>query len=372
MYVFKYFGDMNGLILFNAILYIFSFLGFFLIGLFLSNIRLNIKYAYLVAYILFIIAFLLLFIFWKVGWVIYVFSILYGFWNGSFWCANHSYELSQITKEKRDFYSSSVTLLKNVFTILIPFLISFVFLLQTKNANIDGYKIIFIVLPILYLSSFLFIKNLPAYFPQNVSVKNILSNLHPKEIYQNLFFVFSVQTTLVPKVILIIVTIYVLKTEVNIGIFQSLIWVISILITALLSTKRNEENRLKIMTFFAIFIFLNYIFLGWYITLLSLTVFTILDFILKPGFDISTTVYTMKYMGDLKKDHTMFLSKVIFRELVLVVGRLLFFIPFFMVINFYDFSLEQTMKYSLLYCGCIYILSVWFVFLEEKRLKIIA
>lgn len=368
IYVYKYFGSLNGLFLYNTIIYIFLFLGFVLISFIISWFKLNIKLWYYIAYLMFIIWFTMLYFWWKNEIIVYLFTFFFGIWSGSFRASNHYYEMSDIDVQKRDFYSSSVTLIKNIVTILVPFLISLVFIISDK-INFDGYKIMFLLMPLIYFTSIFYIKNLSTIFAKKIKFKDITKNFHIKELYVNLYYIFWVQTTFVPKLTLTILTIYILETEIKIWVYKGLLWLVSIFITAFLSTKRNESNRLKIMTIFAILIFINYIFLGFNMNFIWLLIYSIINYILSPGFDISRKVYYMKYMWTSKKTDWDYFPKIIFREFFLLIWRFLFLIPYLFFIKFSNFSLENLIKFWIFYCWIIYFFTVWIIYLQELKIK---
>jgi hypothetical protein len=70
-------------------------------------------------------------------------------------------------------------------------------------------------MPISFLSCLFFIHYLPNSIPQKTSIKEIFSYFHPKDVYQNLFFIFAAQAVSIPKVLLMILVIYILKTEIS-------------------------------------------------------------------------------------------------------------------------------------------------------------
>jgi hypothetical protein len=73
-------------------------------------------------------------------------------------------------------------------------------------------------------------------------------------------------------------------------------------------------------------------------------------------------------MGDISKDHDLFLSKIIFREFVFIAWRLIFILPFLGL--FYTWlSFEIIMFIGILYSWVTYLIASLFVSLEEKRLK---
>jgi len=75
----------------------------------------------------------------------------------------------------------------------------------------------------------------------------------------------------------------------------------------------------------------------------------------------------MKYMGDLQKDHDMFLSKVIYRELVIAIGRIVVLTLLFFLVTRPTLDVLSVIRYGLVVVGLAYVLSCLFVYLEERR-----
>jgi len=74
------------------------------------------------------------------------------------------------------------------------------------------------MLIVVFMSSFYFINKLPMYSPRRVRIPDVMHKFKLREIYQNLFFISDSITELAPLLMTIIV-IFLLKTEVNVGVF---------------------------------------------------------------------------------------------------------------------------------------------------------
>jgi uncharacterized membrane protein YgaE (UPF0421/DUF939 family) len=77
-----------------------------------------------------------------------------------FWCAVHTQELVNIEDKTRDVYSSIISSGKNIINIVIPLLISALFFTINKFFDFSPYIVLFLILPIIYALSFLFIHNI--------------------------------------------------------------------------------------------------------------------------------------------------------------------------------------------------------------------
>jgi hypothetical protein len=368
IYIYNYFWNIEWLITYNLIFYTFCFLAFATSWLFLSNLKISFKWSFIIWIFSFILSVLTLFVFetWN-NITLYLYSVLNWIWLWMFWCWVHTYELWYIEVGKRDFYSSSSFMGKTIITIGFPLIWSLIFYLVGESFTFISYTILFVILILAYLSSFLFLRNLPDYYAKKVRIKNILNKFDRREIFQNLFFLFDSISNSLIIILNPIIVIFLLKTEVNVWIFEWIIWVISVLVMWLLSTKRNEKNRLKIMLYFSLLMFISLILFGFYISVIWLVVFKLLVLIFKPGVDISIKVFNMKYMWDLEKENNQFLSKVIYRELIIAIWRILILIPLLLVVRFSGLDTTLIIRYFLIICWISYLLTWLFVWLEERK-----
>ncbi len=184
---------------------------------------------YYIAYFCFILAFLSLVFLQNIAGNIYIFGLLYGLGVGSFYCALHTQELKNIKDENREKYASFLSAGKNIIDITVPILIAGIFYITGFFKNINAYNLLFCILPITYIFSFFFIKKLENYVPKKVSKKEISNFFNVKKYKFGLSFFLTIGFSnginwfLVPLTALVI-----LKTEVNIGIFTSIISLLSI------------------------------------------------------------------------------------------------------------------------------------------------
>ena len=81
-------------------------------------------------------------------------------------------ELEYIKKEERNYYSSFVTFGKNLITALFPLIIAGLFYICNLY-NIDGYKIIFTGLILVYIIAMFFTKNIKDYTPKRIQKSDI-------------------------------------------------------------------------------------------------------------------------------------------------------------------------------------------------------
>jgi TctA family transporter len=165
-----------------------------------------------------------------------------------------------------------------------------------------------------------------------------------------------------------ILVIYILKTEISLWVFQTILWIISLIITAYFATKRNTQNRIKMLWIFWILNFVSFLFLWIDFNIIILSIFSLVSILISPAFDISQTVFTLKYMSDSKGSDKSFLPKMMFREVILIVSRTSFFIIFWALFYLW-FDEKIILRIVIYYTGIIFLATALFATLEEKRLK---
>lgn len=220
IYVFKIHSSIIDLILYNLIYFTSSFLGFGLLGWMMAQISGNIRNMYYISYVMFIVAYFVLLVFDGTLLAVYLFAILFGFGNGAFWNAVHTQELKNIADKNRDFYSSSISAGQNIISVVVPFFVAIVFAI-TAYYHMDGYWVLFEILPIVYISSFIFIHNIDTYIPAKITMRDVSNFFDWKRYkYGHLYFMIRGISHGFTMSVIPIITILMLENEVNIGLFQ--------------------------------------------------------------------------------------------------------------------------------------------------------
>jgi len=345
IYVFQLNKEILDVLYYNLVFVTSTFLWFSLLWYLMSILGKNIKKLYYISYILFISSFLFLFIFNNSLFSIFLFGIIYWFWNWSFWCAVHTQELINIKDNKRDLYSSSISVWTNIISIFIPLLVSLIFFLSKNTFNIDWYLILFLILPLLYLTSFLFIRNIENYTPSKITKKDIYNFFDFKKYKFWLLYIFWVALYhWISFFIWAIIAIHLLKSEINVWLFEWIISIISTILLIFVANKRNSNNRVKIMWYLILFISINYIIfilnfnVFWYI------IFTLIWILLWPLYRVSEHVYDLKIMDSIKLKWSDFFPAMILREVILWIWRLITILIILYISIYSWFELESILK----------------------------
>lgn len=367
IYIFKLHNSFAEILFYNMAFFSATFVGFSLLGWIMSVLQGNIKNMYYLSYVLFILSFLFLLVYWgHQTWYIYLFWALFGLWNGSFWNAVHTQELKNISDNDRDFYSSSISAGKDIIAILTPFLIALIFTLA-HIFQFDGYIILFWILPLLYLTSFLFIKNIESYTPQQITIDDARNffNLRKYWFGHLYFFAWWILTWITTSV-MATVSIILLKSEVNIGLFQWILTILSIVLVVHLSHKRNKDNRLRYFTLICLWLCLNYVIFGIFFGVLGFVLSSLVSLFLSPLFRVSEHVYDLSLMDSIKTQNNDFYPAMVMRESILWLWRISGIITLLLISRFYWTNIEAMLSVWVVLSGIAYMLVAGAIYLWER------
>lgn len=355
IYIFKIHNSLLHIIIYNILSFTSTLLGFSFLWWLMSLWKKNIKNMYYISYILFIFAFVeLLLSKWNLlgG---YLFWIIFSFGNGAFWNAVHTQELKNIKNKNRDFYSSSISAGKNIISMIIPFFVSFFFLIGEKF-NFDAYILLFLILPLIYLFSFLFINRIESYIPQKIEKEDLKNFFNFRKYkYGHIYFLIGWFLLAINTAIIPIISLIILKNEINIGLFQWILVIISTYFIIHLSHKRQEKTRLQYFFVICLLIALNFIVFWFSFNFISFLIFSLASIILSPIYRVSEHVYDLSLMDNIKTDNNDFYPAMILREIVLWIGRICALVLLLFFVNLELFENEVILR--------IWLISEWIAIL---------
>lgn len=369
IYVFKIHSSIEDLIIYNLVFYTASFAWFWLLGWLMSLLIANIRNMYYISYVLFIVAYYVLLAFDGTLSAVYIFGILFGLGNGSFWNAVHTQELKNIENQNRDFYSSSISAGQNIISIVVPFVVAFIFYI-TDLYQMDGYWVLFETLPIVYLFSFIFIHHIDSYFPPKITRKDV-SNFFDLKKYKfgHLYFLIRGISHGFVITTMPIITIMMLKNEVNIWLFQGILTLVSTFLIVYLSTRRMSTNRMLYFSWISTGLCLMYIFFWWQFHFVGFLIFSLLGLFLNPLFRISEHVYDLHLMDGIKTEESDFYPGMILREVILWTGRLISIVFLLFFLYVLQFDTEMIIRIWLFGAGISFLLGIGSIFCWEKYEK---
>jgi len=366
IYVYKINNSINDAIIYNTIFFTSTLIWFSVLWQIMWYLWKDIKNMYYISYILFILSFIEIFLFKNTLVWVYVFWVIYALWNGAFRNAVHTQELNNIENKNRDFYSSSISAWSNIISIITPIIVAIIFYICSLF-EIDWYIILFLIIPIIYFISFLFIKNIASYTPKKINMLDVKNFFNMKKYkYWHLYFVFWWIILSIYSVIIPIISIILLKNETNIWIFQWILTILSTLIIIHLSHKRDEKNRFIYFLIPAILLFFTYILFSQFLSLTSFILYSILWLILKPILRISEHVYDLSLMDSIKTGNSDFYPAMIFREYVLWGWRFLWLVLLYILSKILYLNNIETVKIWLILIGICYLLITITIKLWEK------
>ena len=370
IYVFQLQQSYLDVLVFNLITFVASAIWFVWMWVLFSILQRNISQMYYIWYVLFILGFLILFIFpYNLIWS-YVFWFLYWLATWIYWNAVHSQELKNISDNARDFYSSSISAWSNIISVVIPLIISWLFFLGDK-IQFDAYNILFILLPIIYSVSFFFIKNIPVYIPKRVEWKDIFSCLNMKKYpYANMYLLFSWSKHGLAKTAIAVTSILLLKTEINIWVFQWILAFFSSYVVIHFGLRRKAWNRFKFFSIICSAMICLYLLLAWFFNIYTFLFFSVLNLFLFPMYRVSAHTYDLIIMDTVKSwDHD-FYPMMLWREILLLISRAWSIILMIMFLMFTDFSDLNILRASLVFVWVSLFWEVVSIYLWGKYEKI--
>ena len=370
IYVFKLNKEILDVLYYNLVFITSTFLWFSFLWYLMSLYRKDIKLLYYISYILFIISFLSLFLFKSFIFSIFLFGIIYWLWNWAFWCAVHTQELVHIKDNKRDLYSSSISAWTNVISIFIPLFISLIFFLSETIFNIDWYIVLFLILPLLYLTSFIFILNIESYIPSKITKKDVYNFFNLKKYKFWLLYIFWVGLYhWLTFFMWAIISIYLLKNEINVWLFEWIISIISTILLIFIANKRNSNNRIKIMWYLILFIFINYLFFVFNFNVFWYIIFNLILIILWPLYRVSEHVYDLKIMDSIKLKWSDFYPAMILRDVILWIWRFTTVWIILYISIFFWFNLESILRIWIVLIPIFMFIAWWSIYLHLKYEK---
>lgn len=369
IYIFKLNNSFEEAITYNIIYFTSTLLWFSFIWWIMSIFQKDIKNMYYISYFLFIISFIELFIFNQNLVWIYLFWILYGIWNWAFRNAVHTQELNNIENKNRDFYSSSISVWNNVISIVNPLLIASIFYLAYLF-KFDWYLILFSILPLIYLVSFKFIKNIDSYIPNKIKLDDFKNFFNLKKYkYWHLYFMFGWILFWIYVVIIPIINITLLKSEINIWLYQSFLTIVSTFLVIHLSIKRKEQNRFKYFGIFSLLLFVNYIFLWTFLNLINFIIFSFIWLLLSPLYRTSEHVYDLHLMDNIKTGNSDFYPAMIMREIILWIWRITALLVLLFITKNSNLGTENILSLWLIFIWICFILLILSIYMWEKKEK---
>lgn len=248
IYTYSIYESIDLLILSNILYFCFTYSGYFWSWYSLNWKNLNLRNNFIISYIIFVCSFVWLYFMKSAPWWILVFYAMLGLGNGMYYFATVYFESNHLDKNVRDFYASTLKAWDELVKIVFPLLISGIFLLA-KYMWRDGYAILLLFAVLPFLWAFLLILRLPDMHVSKIETPiSFVTYLFPAWIspYKKMYYaLFGVQRCL--AIVFSVYLLWVLQTEINIWVYESILAVIWIWVLLLYSQKIDASNRSRIL-----------------------------------------------------------------------------------------------------------------------------
>ncbi|MFT7184276.1 MAG: MFS family permease [Oceanicoccus sp.] len=298
-------------------------LGFSAWGYLMSKWGLNMRWNHLRAFLSYILGFIWLWFFQDESWHYLVFAAFNGAGLGLFWLGHHTFEMLHTSDKDRDFYSAMLGTVDHMTGILGPGLATIIFFFSEKYFS-DPLAIIFFIMPFLYFLVIPFLWNLPDYIPKKISKKEWKRLRTSKELWPAKRFAFVESMGWGSwEVFSPLIIIAALETYVNVGIFDTVLGFLAIMIVIVQGHWQNKGNRKKIFHW-ASFLLVIY-FVGLFFWPYSPWVYILLGFYWELVYPVYGTVYhviSLKNIDQLRCGEGRFFAGLLYREWMIYLGRI--------------------------------------------------
>lgn len=307
---------------YNLVDFIGIFLGFVAWGYITAQRGLSMRANFFSSFILYTISFIILLIFQNTYSVYLVFSFIRGLSAGIFWLCIHSYEMVHIQDSKRDFYSSMLSLGTQFLSIIAPLVATVSFFFAEHIFQARPFIFLFALLPLVYTGSLLLVYKLPDFVPKRITKKDTRYLLFNKTV-RPVRRLYAAQTaTIVAGPILSVISIVTFITLINLGLFETVIGVVSLFSITLLSHLRHEGNRAQILFWSALSSVGAYgILFFWQSHILFFLAFSLLIIVIAPIYHVSQHTIDLKSVDILKRGVTSFYPALLYRDALLGIWR---------------------------------------------------
>lgn len=320
--------------------------GFCIFGYIVGHYRLDAKQGFYYSFLSFAVGMLVLSQATTVV-TVYFSTFVYGLGSGFFWLTIHTYELTETRDEERDFYSSILSGGQIIISILGPLLATGIIWISLHVLHISSFGLLFVVAPLFYLLGLFCFKGIRTYHPERIELDDIKHFFYEKRNrVAQLFISGGGFQHLAGSVIVPLTLLYILGTELHVGIYSTIVGCLSVLVVLILGHYRNKGNRVVIFGVAAIGSGFITILLGYNLTFTALVIFTIVGSILDPIIRVSDHVISLQAMESVGRINRDFYATMILRDFSLWIHRMIAGFILLLFSSYYT-STEQILSSGL-------------------------
>lgn len=347
-YIISKFADLNVFLIYVLIFFTSCWAWFTLLWYIFSKFWFNIKRMYVISYLLMLTGYIILFAMQESALSVYLYALFFwaGFW--AYWNSCHTQEMVNIEKDKRQFYSWAVWTWTWLIRLAVPLIWALIFILA-EILQFNWYALLLWIMPFVYAISFKFINNVADYYPKPIKNKDFKNFINLRKYkFGHLYYIFCWFTSALYLTSTILITAYILWSEIKIWLFNFALTLIAMLFTIKIANDIWDHNRIKYYYIVSILIWLSAIILWLFINIYLFLVFSIIQILLHGSYRSLTHVYDLKTIDNFKEISSDFYPGMNFRELLLWIWRfsILSLVAYFGI--FLDLNIEELISLSLI------------------------
>lgn len=337
----------------NMFSFLGTILGFSFIGYLISLYKYSIDKVFSLGIFSALFSFIIL-LFGQSQKLIFTFLFFWGLCIGLIWNGINTLELSNIPKKERNIYTAKTGFYLKIISVIAPLIISFLFLIFNQRA----YFFIFSFSAISFIFCLINLKKIEIYLPEKVDLYDFKTFYKFKNKYIHIYgFLNGIEQALNIS-LFPIATLFILKNELNIGFFTTIISIISITLLYFGMKIRADYNPGKVLIALSILFSINILIFAISPNFITFIVLSGAELLLAPQINISKhnlDLYTM-HIGS--SDNKKFYPNMLFREINLFVGRIFggFLLVFTIMIQTEN---RFILSYGFILLAIIYVLSAF-------------
>ncbi len=318
IYIFTIEQNISQVLWINIIGYLSTTIWYWGFSLVQTRYTLNVKRVLQSSFIISIISFLLLIFAGNNIEGVIVFTIINGISRWLYFSSLIYFESYHIKDKKSDFYGSMVYFLKKSIWIISPLIITWLFFIP-EYFNISGYSLVFATTILVNCITIWYVNRLSNHKIDIIPLKEL--NIRKFTINEILHYMtFGMYNC--GKIIISLVLLYVLKSEINIWFYETILAIFSIFLVLKNSIQTNRWNRKKHYTIIWLILAINVMLFGFNLTIIWLTIYTIIDLLIEPIFGSMRFWYYFDFLES-KKASNKFM-RVVNADFWTQTGRILF------------------------------------------------
>lgn len=358
IFIYQTFGTIESAVWYFIVTYSAAPLSFIGLGFLWGRMRWNVKWLFLVYLTIIVGSFA--FLYGEQNFTnALIFSAVYGFGRGSFWVGMHSFELSEVHNNERDFYSSMNKAGTIVLEILAPALATGSFMLSKQIFDGKAFVLLFILIPLSFLFSIPFLKNLANYRPKPILWQDIVHFFKDqKSKWARFYFANDAAERSFSHIAIPLAAVFLLGNETNVGIFETVLKIISALFIVWLAHMRHAGNRIKLLGIASASIALGAALLTGFFELWALVLFSLINIVAGPVYGVSGHTITLNTVESINHKKSDFFPPLILRSAVLWSTRIVVAGVMFLIAKSF-LEAETVLRVFILFL-VVLPLSLWF------------